>query len=181
MFCKAITTKGCPCISQCKTGANFCKNHNIVYPECYICLDDLTCKVTLKCGHYMCVNCIHNICDYTNTIKCPFCRKNSKLEDNIVIEYGNKITKTTPETINKIISLIKSLNDSTNEIKVITTIFNETFKNHSLLFALNEGVLINVLKNKLNELSYNMNVQKYQKQLSSYINRVSICEKVFKN
>lgn len=177
MYCKAITTNCCPCTSISKSSSNYCKDHDYKNKEeCHICMENISCFAVLPCKHSICMICVHKMCDNKGNFMCPFCRLSSSIK-HLGFHYNNKklITKEDTNLHNEIISLIKkSVNDNGhNDVKSITKIMNHIFQNHLILFVYNKGILVNVLKKKLLELSPYMYVKHYLKQLESYEQRMS--------
>jgi len=71
MFCKAITSRGTPCIASCKAGSEYCHNHDkLPRTECPVCLEEVPHIRTLPCGHPLCVECLHIL----TADECPLCR-----------------------------------------------------------------------------------------------------------
>lgn len=178
MFCKSITSSGCPCVSRCESGKNYCRSHNNNHTECEICMEKVSCNAILPCQHSICMSCVHKCCDINATFKCPFCRNLSSI-NNLKFHYNNnKIinTKTKRNIIEDIMSMMKCfINDDGNyHQKDVKRIMDKVFKNHLILFAYNRAFLALVMKSKLKELSKHMDVKRYQKQLQSYENRMSI-------
>ena len=75
-------------------------------PMCHICMEDMSGKVTLKCGHEMCPDCFAQHSRINNT--CPFCReefapkpkKQVKMQlyqlDAIAELWAEQVSTTTP-------------------------------------------------------------------------------------
>lgn len=71
MFCKAITSRGAPCIASCKAGSSYCHSHDGRFDECPVCLEEVPHIHTLRCGHPLCVECFQRM----TTNACPLCRR----------------------------------------------------------------------------------------------------------
>jgi len=72
MFCKAITSRGAPCIASCKPDSKYCNNHDkLPRTECPVCLEEVPHIHKLRCGHPLCVECFQRLQDNT----CPLCRR----------------------------------------------------------------------------------------------------------
>ena len=72
MFCKAITSRGTPCIASCKAGSEYCHNHDkLPRAECPVCLEEVPHIRKLRCGHPLCVECYQRM----QTNACPLCRR----------------------------------------------------------------------------------------------------------
>ena len=71
MFCKAITSRGTPCIASCKADSIYCHHHDKNLDECPVCLDEVPHIHTLQCGHRICVECFQML----KTDECPLCRR----------------------------------------------------------------------------------------------------------
>ena len=71
MFCKAITSRGTPCIASCKAGSSYCHSHDGRFDECPVCLEEVPHIHTLRCGHRLCVECFQRL----TTDECPLCRR----------------------------------------------------------------------------------------------------------
>lgn len=178
MFCKSITFNGCPCVSSCEPGTNYCRTHNNNHIECGICMEKVSCNAILPCQHSICMTCVHKCCDIRATFKCPFCRKISSIS-NLEFRYNNDKkmnTKTKNNTIKNIISMMKSFinDDGHYHPEDVKKIIEKVLRNHLILFAYTKSGLALVMKSKLRELSTHMDVKRYQKQLESYENRMSI-------
>lgn len=176
MFCKAITTNGCPCTSNSRLNSNYCNTHYYMNKEdCNICMENTSCFAILPCKHSICMICVHKMCDNNGNFMCPFCRSSNTI-GNLEFNYNNNkkfITKQDTNLHNEIILLIKkSINvEGQYDVKSIQEMMNIVFKNHLILFAFNKGFLVTVLKRKMQELSSYMNVNHYVKQLESYEQR----------
>ena len=72
MFCKAITSRGTPCIAPCKGASDYCRAHSRQRrQECPICLESVPHFRTLACGHHICLDCLPRI----PSPACPLCRR----------------------------------------------------------------------------------------------------------
>ena len=71
MFCKAITSRGTPCIASCKADSAYCHHHHGRCVECPVCLEEVPHIRTLPCGHHLCVECLHRL----TSDSCPMCRR----------------------------------------------------------------------------------------------------------
>ena len=68
-----LTTKGVPDMRVRKNKENLLHMINErCESECAICMEDMSGRVTLKCGHEMCPECFANHARVNHT--CPFCR-----------------------------------------------------------------------------------------------------------
>ena len=71
MFCKAITSRGYPCIASCKADSTYCRHHSGRCVECPVCLEEVPHIRRFPCGHHLCVECLHSL----TSDSCPMCRR----------------------------------------------------------------------------------------------------------
>lgn len=94
MFCKAITSRGSPCIASCKADSVYCHHHDGMCVECPVCVEEVPHIRQLPCGHHLCVECLHSL----TSDSCPICRRVGiirvgvdirPLRDTVVSLYNN--------------------------------------------------------------------------------------------
>lgn len=71
MFCKAITSRGYPCIASCKADSTYCRHHSGRCVECPVCLEEVPHIRRFPCGHHLCVECLNSL----TSDSCPMCRR----------------------------------------------------------------------------------------------------------
>lgn len=69
--CKVRTQIGKRCKRMTKDETHICHFHKSQFSECCICIDPISIKNNMECGHYVCRSCLLQLRD----IRCPLCRR----------------------------------------------------------------------------------------------------------
>jgi len=149
-------------VKKCKD--QYCAQHRKNYNTCPICMNDAIIEDTLLCGHMMCQGCSY-VCAHDGKTECPMCRQKTNIDNyfitkNLRIELSRKMEK-----------MISSVGVK-NKIKIADEIMSYVFENHYYFLHTNlrEAVRCRLLHFK----SRGMNVDIYEKQLASYMNRLEM-------
>ena len=162
-FCKGITKKGTPCVRRCKS--DYCIDHEKEYNSCPICMNDAVIEDTLSCGHMMCLSC-SSLCALNGKMECPMCRQLTNIKN--VSETGKMNKELSIKMTQMFVSKGKE-----NRIEKAHQVMIYLFKKHYYFLGI-KHMRDSVNERLIHFKENGMNVEKYEKQLASYMNRLEL-------